>query len=396
MNQNPAADPDPDADAVALLEFRQLLQQYKSANIPEANWKLHALLRRLGLTKYEIQAYIVLIESGEQEQTVTQIVKNTGIPHPRAYDTLRNLVKYGLITAKTRIKKPTSEKQRPSITYKAFEPAIGIGNLFAFFSYAKEEAIKELQKLAKSETRFESGIWEVHGKDNIVNITNLMIEQAKYEILLSIDLDFIHKIISSLNSASKRKVIITCVSNFEEGTDTILNFDRIKSLRMKHRQNFPMPYIILDRSRAIQWNFRTFHRPEASDPEFIQAQVIDKVDLIDTLIDHFFFSNWRLGKPVSIFNEVTLPGTFIHSVNFVEEIEKLMDKKITPKVVVRGCQPQTGKKTVKVGEVSRIYKNWESGVFTIYLKTDSGSEISVGGFGAIYEDIAADQVTIGL
>lgn len=383
-----------DSDPEALEEFKQLLQQFKSTNIPEPNWRLHVLLRRLGLTKYEIQAYIMLIESGEQEQNVTQIVKKTGIPHPRAYDTLRNLVKYGLIAPKTRITEPPSKKQkRPAVTYKAFEPSIGIGNLFAFFSFAKEEAIKELTNLAKSEIKLESGIWEVHGRDNIINITNLLIKNAKHEILVATDLDFIHKIRSSLITASKQNVVVSCVTNFEEGTDTIF-LEGFKFLRIKHRKNFPMPYIIIDRSQAIQWNFKSFQKGVHFDPEFTQAQVIDKIDLIDTLIDHFFFLNWRLGKPISVLEKIPLPCTFIHSENFVEEIEKLLAKNLKPRVVVKGSLTSTGKKILKMGEVTRIYKNWESGVFTVYLKTENELETSIGGFGAIYEDIAADQMTI--
>ncbi|MFX0063199.1 MAG: TrmB family transcriptional regulator [Candidatus Hermodarchaeota archaeon] len=381
----------------ALEEFKKLLNDYKSASIPEANWRLHALLRRLGLTKYEAQAYILLIEGGGQEHNVTQIVKKTGIPHPRAYDTLRSLVKYGLITPKTKIDKPTSDKsKRTPITYKAFEPSIGIGNLFAFFTYAKNEAIKELQKLANFNTQFESGIWEVLGRENIINIIKLMIKEAKYEILIAADIPFIQKIRDSLISASKRNVSISCVSSFTEEINPTFLLETLNFLRIRHRKNFPMPYIILDRSHAIQWNFKIFTKQGYGDPEFTQAQVIDKVDLIDTLIDHFFFLNWRIGQPISMSQEISLPKTLIHSVTFVEELENLLSKNLKPKVVVKGYLINTGDPILKIGHVFKIYKDWESGVFTIYLKTDKGAEVSVGGFGAIYEDIAADQITIGL
>ena len=75
---------------------------------------------------------------------------------------------------------------------------------------------------------------------------------------------------------------------------------------------------------------------------------------------------------------------------------KLLAKDIKPQVVVKGSLTSTGEKILKMGEVSRIYKNWESGIFTVYLKTNDELEISIGGFGAIYEDIAADQMTISL
>ena len=44
-----------DADPQELVEYKQLLQQLKTANFPETNLRLHTLLRCLGLSKYEIQ-----------------------------------------------------------------------------------------------------------------------------------------------------------------------------------------------------------------------------------------------------------------------------------------------------------------------------------------------------
>jgi len=379
----------------ALEEYKQLLQQYKTANFPEANLRLHTLLRCLGLSKYEIQVYIALVEDDNQESNVTQIVKKSGIPHPRAYDTLKNLVKYGLITAKMRVDKPTGQNpKRMPVTYRAFKPSIGIENLFAFFTFAKEEAKKEIQKLTNLHIRSESGIWEIIGWDNIVNTVKLMIEETRNEILLTIDLLFIQKIRHALIAASERNVVISCVCNFEEGTDLHFFLEDLPFLKLKYRKHFPMPYIILDRSHAIQWNFSTFDKHRQIDPEFTRAQVIEQIELIDTLIDHFFFLNWRFGKIIEKFQETPLPATFIHIISTVEEIENFSNKDMKIIAKVRGYRPNSGEPVFAKGSVIRYYKNWDSGVFALYLKTEDGSEVSVGGFGASYEDIAADEITL--
>ena len=78
----------------AIEEIKNQLQLLKTANKFETNWRLQTLLHVLGLNKYEILAYIALIEAGEQN--VSEIISKTGIPQPRAYDTLVNLTKYGL------------------------------------------------------------------------------------------------------------------------------------------------------------------------------------------------------------------------------------------------------------------------------------------------------------
>lgn len=378
----------------ALKEYKQLLQQYKTANFPEANLRLHNLLRCLGLSKYEIQVYIALVED-IQELNVTQIVKKSGVPHPRAYDTLKNLVKYGLITAKTRLDKiGDQDPKRMPVTYRAFKPSIGLENLFAFFTFAKEEAKKEIQKLTNLHVRSESGIWEIIGWDNIINTIKLFIDEAMHEILLTTDLLFIQKIRHALIAAAGRKVLISCVTNYEEGTDLAYFLEDLPFLRLKYRKHYPMPYIIIDRSHAIQWNFSTFDKNRQIDPEFTRAQVIEQIELIDTLIDHFFFLNWRYGNIIGKLPDNPLPVTLIHSISVVEEVERLLSKNTTILARVRGFRTNSVENVLLDGTVTRFYKNWDSGVFTIYLKTKEGSEISVGGFGAIYEDIAADEITL--
>ncbi len=379
----------------ALEEYKQLLQQYKTANFPEANLRLHTLLRCLGLQKYEIQVYIALVEDLNQESNVTQIVKKSGVPHPRAYDTLKNLVKYGLITAKTRVDKVGDlDPKRMPVTYRAFEPSIGLENLFAFFTFAKEEAKKEIKKLANLQVRSESGIWEIIGWDNIINTIKLMIDETTHEILLTADLFFLQKIRHALIAAAGRNVLISCVSILEEGADLGYFLEDMPFLRMKYRKHYPMPYIILDRSHAIQWNFSTFDKHRQSDPEFTRAQVIAQQELVDTLIDHFFFLNWRYGQIMEKFPETSFPVTLIHSITTVEEVERYSTKGTKIFAHVRGFRTNSGETIHIKGTVIRYYKNWDSGVFTVYLKTDDGSEVSVGGFGATYEDVAADQITL--
>lgn len=369
----------------ALEEFKKSLN-FKSANIPDTNWRLHALLRRLGLTKYEIQAYIALIQGGTQ--TVSEIVKKTGIPQPRAYDTLFSLVKYGLIEQKVGREKKTTKEFRP------VDPSRGLENLFSFFTFAKDQAIIELDKLAKTHREFHSGIWEVHNKSNIVITAKSMINKAKYEILIVANVSAFKELIDVLISAIKRKVNISWVSSLEVDFDSRIILDYGGFLRIKQRKGFSMPYIIIDRSQALQWGIRTFDH--GVDHEFVLAQVIEQTELIHTLIDHFFFSNWYLGKPTSIiFKESFLPKTFVHIQSAIEEIEYHLQHNQIPRVKVVGFYTKSGRSVSISGKISKINYKWTNGLFSIFLIPDEGEdEISVGGIGAQYERITAEEITL--
>ncbi|MFX1286388.1 MAG: TrmB family transcriptional regulator [Promethearchaeota archaeon] len=369
----------------ALEEFKRAIN-FKSVNIPDANWRLHALLRRLGLTKYEVQAYIALIQGGTQ--TVLEIVKKTGIPQPRAYDTLGNLVKYGLIEPKVESSKKTTRKFRP------VDPNRGLENLFSFFSYAKDQAILELQKISSVHREFHSGIWEVQNKNNIITTAKSMIKKAEYEILIVASVSVFKELMKELILAVKRRVSISWVSSFEEDFDSEIILKWGAFLRIKQRKGFSMPYIIIDQTQALQWGTRTFDHD--TDHEFVVAQVIEQKELIHTLIDHFFFSNWYLGKPTSIiFREPALPRTFVHIQNAIEEIEYLSQRNQIPRVKITGFRTESGKSVTVTGKISKINHQWTSGLFSIsLLPDDSDEEVSIGGIRAQYEEITADNITL--
>ncbi|MFX0181612.1 MAG: TrmB family transcriptional regulator [Candidatus Hodarchaeota archaeon] len=378
-------------DSSAIKEFKHYLKHFKSATKPEANWLLHELLKRLGLTKYEIQAYVILIQGGEL--SVSEIVKKTGIPQPRAYDTLRNLVKYGLITPRVQITDQT-EKRIPQ-TYKAFEPALGLENLFAFFTYAKDQALAELEKLSQmSEMDFESGIREIHGRDNIINIANLMIRETKYEIIIVARVSFLREVMDSLIDLSKINIHISCVSDFEEGIEDINSLkEGSKFMRIRQRKNISaMPYMIIDRSYALILPYRY----DLIDLEQAKAQIVDNLPLIDTLKDHFFYLNWKFGKPISETQDFVFPRTFVNIVSALEEIDILQKKRKKPKITITGHIPSSGELISTKGEVRKIYQNWEDGIFTIFLRTSNGNKVTVGGYGARFENIAAEKIKVDI
>ena len=375
-------------------ELKNQLQNLKSANKFEPNWHLQTFLHVLGLNKYEVQAYIALVEGGEQN--VSEIITKTGIPQPRAYDTLVNLTKYGLITPEIQVNVSQDKKQKRTLkTYRAFEPEIGMGNLFSYYEYAKDESIAELKKIASQSRTSESGIWEIFGEKNIINMIISMLDKAQYEVLISADFEFIKKICNPLNKICEKNIQVSIVTMLDEKDTSFLTTDTYKYLKIRHRPHFPMPYVIYDRTVAVQWNFiKTGKFQNNNSPENVQAQVIEKINLIDTLIDHFFILNWRTGKLFNSSRRLPLPATFINIFSAFEEIEYQISLNIRPKVKIQGYNLRTGEERSASGEVIDVRKDWDTATFTIYIRTESGDRISFGGFGAYLEDIAADLITV--
>jgi hypothetical protein len=222
-----------------------------------------------------------------------------------------------------------------------------------------------------------------------------MMDKAEYEILISADFDLVKKICELLNSACERKLQISIVTMLDEKDTQLLSMEKFKFLKIRHRPHFPMPYVIYDRTVAVQWNFtRVKNVSISNNPENSKAQVIEKINLIDTLIDHFFILNWRTGKLFNSSRRFPLPAKFINIFSAFEEIEYQISLNIRPKVHISGHNLRSGEEKSATGEVIDVRKDWDTATFTIYIKTENGDRISFGGFGAYLEDIAADLITV--
>jgi sugar-specific transcriptional regulator TrmB len=378
---------------VKALEKLQNILNLKSGEIPDSNWRLHTLLKRLGLNKYEIKAYIALVQGGTQ--TASEIVKKTGIPQPRIYDTLSTLLNYGLLEQRVE-----SDKKKTTRRFRAENPEMGIENLFSFFAYAKDQALLDLQKISQTRREFSSGIWEVHTKPNIIMTLKSLIKKAKFELLIVSKINVLLQIEKELLSAAKLNKTISCITHFTDEVSSEKALEWSESFKIKQRKAFSMPYIIVDRSQALQWGLNTLDHD--FDPKYAIAQVIEQPALIATLIDHFFFSNWLLGRPPIIISTrdtiKPVSKTFIHIQSALEEIEYLIQRNRTPRARINCFSTTDPSKEVDIeGKVSKIDKKWNSGKFTIFIQSkDSNKDISVGGIRAQYEDYAAEKITVYL
>ncbi len=92
-------------------------------------------LKELGLTQYETDAYMVLLEKGLL--TATECSAASGVPRPRCYDVLRSLMEKGLVRM---------EPGRP-VKYSAIPPDIGLINLFKGY---KENVERDLEAKERS------------------------------------------------------------------------------------------------------------------------------------------------------------------------------------------------------------------------------------------------------
>ncbi|MFX1256034.1 MAG: TrmB family transcriptional regulator [Promethearchaeota archaeon] len=365
-------------------EIERKIKSFKTLNQPQVDWKLYALLRRLGLTKYEILAYVALVEAG-RPLTISQLIgkgSKTAIPQPRAYDVMGSLIKYGLV-------EEAAESGKPKL-YRSVPPEVGLENLLDFFTFAKEAALESLKKLEKSNSRPHGGIWEVKEQTNIRNAIKRIASQAEHELLIVADFEIIKQLWDSLKIFQEEKNILISLVLHKKGqhVNEILEWNEYAKIRF--RSTVSMPYLIADRHYAIQWGIKTF----TSDSNSV-AQIIENQEFIATLIDHFFFSNWKNSYELKETSDLPTslsrkyPITTVHIQTAVDEINVILKKKGIAEVSIDGYS-QAGKKVNIEGKVVNTENNWNTGIFSITLD----SNVTIGGMLARVEDIIMEKIAI--
>jgi sugar-specific transcriptional regulator TrmB len=165
------------------------------------NSKALEALVKLGFKEYQAKVYCTLVALGQG--SATDVHKASGVPRPRVYDTLEELVKLGVLNY---------NRGRP-VVYQPVEPAAVVEWSRKGFLTAGDEAIRQLDKLsAKGEESSFELIWVLRKDDNIDNKMKKMISEAKEEILIRFfDLERYLELEKQLRDAKRRKVRVRSI-----------------------------------------------------------------------------------------------------------------------------------------------------------------------------------------
>ncbi len=182
-------------------------------------------LKDLGLTQYETDAYMVLLEKGLL--TATECSAASGVPRPRCYDVLRSLMEKGLVRM---------EPGRP-VKYSAIPPDIGLMNLYKTYRdnverdlEAKERSLKFLlDQLSQLYTRQDYGDIEEYvwvSKEDLNPLSHLEILRGvksmfylitPYSESIDSEMEFYNALLDALKRGVKIKLIqpISGIVNFQ-------------------------------------------------------------------------------------------------------------------------------------------------------------------------------------
>lgn len=153
-------------------------------------------MKKLGLTEYEVKAYLKLLESHPVNGYT--LSKNSSIPRSRIYEVLDSLKNKQLVF---------EQNEGDSVIYHPLEPKLLINKLKNNFQDILNNVEEYTEKVYLRDTS-DNKLTSIRGRDNIIDFLNLLISNAEKRIAVSIWEEEINDISKSLEAAVNRGVTL--------------------------------------------------------------------------------------------------------------------------------------------------------------------------------------------
>jgi len=193
--------------------------------------KTRRALERLGLTGYEVRAYLALVESGGL--TAADISKLSGVPYSKIYETLRSLEAKGWLETEAKQSRPTKVYARP--------PAIALETM----RLRRESEWRDNEKVILDEltpvyegrgAKERPEIWIVRGEFNILTRVREAIDSCGSQLMLAVPshlTQFLEMVQGKLMELRSRGVKLEVMISEDADKDLLRRIASTSSLRIR-------------------------------------------------------------------------------------------------------------------------------------------------------------------
>lgn len=345
------------------------------------------VLEDAGLSPYQAEAYVTLLELGNA--TATDVADACDVPDPRIYDVLRDLESKGYIET----------YQQDSLTARAHDPGVVLDDLRSRSSQYLTAA-EEIEERWHQPAVAEHEVSIVKRFDTVMNRAREIIDNAENQIQIGTNVEQFRALEDSLVEARERDVNIKLSLCTEVDSDELPPEETLaKACTEARHRNIPTPFLVLvDRT----W---TCFAPHSESVNEYGVLVSDRTH---TYIFHWFFLTclWEIWDTVYTERTAETPTTYVDLRHAVRDVDPLLENGATIRATVVGYE--TGSKAAvelegivkrieytgdAVGREEQIPLSQLAGRVSLILETADG-EFEIGGWGAVVEEIEAAEITI--
>lgn len=263
-------------------------------------------LRQLGLTEYEVQAYIALVQGNQM--SAEDVAKGADIPVPRVYGVLESLKTLGLIVIL---------KGRPK-KFEILSPEEGLHNLLAQRKRIANESLRQLEQTCQEVKEVLSPIFwrerlRIRPEDLLEILDNLALAETRTKKIItesqkSVDIftdifSWFDEVETTLVKVVKRGVKVRVLLNMKhQSTKNVIK--KLHSYGISVRQpldlKFPVRGTLVDGSKVI---FLIWASPEGGEesPKYVYRPSFSANEGIVAIFQNSFEYRWQQAKsPKSI------------------------------------------------------------------------------------------------
>ncbi|WP_256545514.1 HTH-type sugar sensing transcriptional regulator TrmB [Halobellus inordinatus] len=339
----------------------------------ELRTTLERVGERFNLGEYEIEAYLAVLEHGEL--TASEIADRTEIPQPRVYDTVRSLSDRGLVELR---------ESRP-MKIVAVAPDDAFGNV----QQSLDDLVSELEARYTAPARDTEAVSLVKSRSTILRYFEEIIEDAEYELVLSLTPDLLRRfrddLAAALDDGVSIDLLVTPASRAPDPSE--FDYQEVATVA-RARRGITSPVLAV-----ADGNYSIYATQDALRDDRDRYGVIFNRSALGFLVSGFFGTVlWSTAETlVTDGKRRPFPRRYASIRRAVKDVRELDGPFYAS---ITGRDIETGDPVIIEGEVETTTFEETEEVASLRLKTDDGV-LEVGGLVAALEDVEAQEIILG-
>ncbi|QLG26539.1 TrmB family transcriptional regulator [Halorarum halophilum] len=328
---------------------------------------------RFNLGEYEIDAYLAVLERGEL--TASEIASETDIPQPRVYDTVRSLSDRGLVELR---------ESRP-MKIVAVDPGEAFGDIRSSLA----EMVDELEARYTAPTRDTEAVSLVKSRSTILRYLEEVIEQAEYELTISLTPDLLRRFRETLSDRVSEGIAIELLVTPASRAPSPAEFDyEAVATEVRGRRGITTPVIAV-----ADGEYSVYATQDALRDDRDRYGVIFNRSALGFLVSGFFGTVlWSTAESIAVDGQGRpFPRTYASIRRAVKDVHEL-DGDF--RAVITGRNVETGNEVRVEGPVVEYEFDPSEQVASISVEDPEGGRVSIGGLVAAFEDIEGQEIRL--
>jgi len=329
---------------------------------------------RFDLGEYEIDAYLAVLEHGQL--TASEIADYTEIPQPRVYDTVRSLSDRGLVELR---------ESRP-MTVIAVDPE----EAFSDVQESLLEMVSQLESRYTAPARETEAVSLVKSRSTILRYFEEVIDEAGYELTLSLTPDLLERFAANLAAAREDGVGIELLVTPARDAPAPEEFDYSKVCRVaRTRRGITTPVMAV-----ADGEFSIYATQDALRDDQDRYGVIFNRSALGFLVSGFFGTVLWTTCDETVYEVDDGAGFPRRYASIRRCVKDLYGRDGDFYATIEGRDVGDGSPRIVEGRVTDIVYDETGEVAGLRVDAPEG-EVTVGGLVAALEDVEAHEIRIG-